>query len=146
VGTFPTPVPGLVIRYAYLWRSEHREGREEGVKDRPCAVVLTTMTEDGDTLVTVLPITHSPPRDPALAVEIPAATKARLGLDDQRSWVIVEEANRFIWPGPDLRPLKHGEASTVAYGLLPKALFLEIREKLIVALRAKRGAIVPRSN
>ncbi|RWI14116.1 MAG: hypothetical protein EOQ92_29550 [Mesorhizobium sp.] len=30
----PTPVPGLVIRYSYLWLAEHRRGQEEGVKDR----------------------------------------------------------------------------------------------------------------
>ena len=36
----PRPVPGLVVRYSYLWLDEHRRGREEGVKDRPCAIVL----------------------------------------------------------------------------------------------------------
>jgi hypothetical protein len=29
---FPEPVPGLVIRYSYLWAEEHRRGQEEGVK------------------------------------------------------------------------------------------------------------------
>ena len=33
-------------------------------------------------------------------MEIPLATKARLGLDDARSWIVLNEANRFIWPGP----------------------------------------------
>jgi hypothetical protein len=33
--TLPKPEPGLVIRYSYLWHDEHRQGREEGVKDRP---------------------------------------------------------------------------------------------------------------
>jgi hypothetical protein len=101
---FPNPVPGLVIRYSYLWAEDHRRGREEGVKDRPCAIILiTAKTQDGPA-VTVLPITHAPPSDPNLAVEIPAAVKRRLGLDDERSWVVLTEANRFIWPGPDLRP------------------------------------------
>ena len=36
----PAPEPGLIIRYAYLWRSEAFQGEEEGRKDRPCAVVL----------------------------------------------------------------------------------------------------------
>ena len=27
--SFPDPHPGLVIRYAYLWKREHDEGREE---------------------------------------------------------------------------------------------------------------------
>ena len=55
--------------------------RRKGVKDRPCAVILVTADEAGDTLVTVLPIAHRPPADPALAVEIPAAVKRRLRLD-----------------------------------------------------------------
>ena len=36
----PRTSSGLVIRNAYLWAEEHRRGQEEGVKDRPCAVVL----------------------------------------------------------------------------------------------------------
>jgi sugar phosphate permease len=35
----PEPIPGLVIRYSYLWHSEYVRGREEGQKDRPCAIV-----------------------------------------------------------------------------------------------------------
>jgi hypothetical protein len=36
-------------------------------------------------MVTVLPISHSPPVEPSLAMEIPA----RVGeLDDERSWVV----------------------------------------------------------
>ena len=45
---FPEPTPGLVIRYSYLWAQEHKHGREEGVKDRPCAVILVTANEDGE--------------------------------------------------------------------------------------------------
>ena len=56
--SFPQPVPGLVIRYAYLWRTEQQRGQEEGLKDRPCAVILVTTDDEGDKVVTVLPITH----------------------------------------------------------------------------------------
>lgn len=91
--TLPRPEPGLVIRYSYLWLSEHREGREEGIKDRPCAVVLALVNADGDTRVTVLPITHSPPADASIAIEVPPDTKKRLGLDTDRSWI--EGANLF---------------------------------------------------
>lgn len=87
------------MRYAYLWRTEFLRGREEGVKDRPCALLLAL----ADEWVVVLPITHRPPSDPAHGVEIPAATKRRLGLDDERSWIIVSKANCFVRPGPDLR-------------------------------------------
>ena len=142
---FPAPVPGLIIRYSYLWASEYARGKEEGVKDRPCAIVLTTAIEGDQTVVTVLPVTHSAPADVRLAVEIPYATKRRLGLDDARSWVVLTEANRFIWPGPDPRPLRSGDSSSVAHGLLPYALFEDIRLKFIRALKARTARTVPRT-
>ena len=37
---------GDVIRYDYLWKEEHDAGRRDGVKDGPCAVVLTSATQD----------------------------------------------------------------------------------------------------
>jgi hypothetical protein len=94
---FPEPVPGLVIRYADLWSNEHARGQAEGVKDRPCAIVLVTSKQPGQRLVTVPPVTHSPPADPWFAVEVPAPTRRRLGPDDARSWVVLTEANRFVW-------------------------------------------------
>jgi hypothetical protein len=134
-----------VIRYRYLWLQEHRRGQEEEVKDRPGAVILVTANEDGERVVMVLPISHTPPSDPALAVEIPAAVKRRLKLDDERSWVILTEANRFIWPCPDLRPATPGDSASVAYGPLSFALFEEIRTKFIAAIKARRASVVPRS-
>ena len=142
---FPVPVPGVVIRYSYLWASEHARGQEEGVKDRPCAVVLATTNEAGDQVVTVLPISHTPPSNPLLAVEIPAAVKRRLKLDDDRSWVVLAEANRFTWPGPDLRPLRPGDAESTAYGPLPYVLFEEIRIKFIGVLRSQAVRTVLRT-
>jgi hypothetical protein len=94
---FPDPVPGLVIRYSYLWLEEHRRGGEEGVKDRPCAVMLVVVNKGGERIVTVLPVSHTPPADSDLAVEIPPLVKRRLNLDDDRSWVVLTEANRFAW-------------------------------------------------
>ena len=142
---FPDPIAGMVIRYAYLWRSEHERGLEEGAKDRPCAVLLAVTDEAGDRKVIVLPVTHTPPRDPTLAVEIPPATKRRLGLDDARSWIVIAEANRFTWPGPDLRPMKSGEASTVVYGELPADLFRKVRDTWLASSTA-RQAIVTRTD
>lgn len=141
----PKSVQGLVIRYSYLWRAEYLRGQEEGSKDRPCAVMLVTAGEEGQEIVTVLPVTHTPPAEPAFAVEIPAATKARLGLDDDRSWVVLTEANRFAWPGPDLRPARPGDSASVAYGLLPYALAEEIRVKFIALLKARRAQTLQRT-
>ena len=143
---FPRPVPGLVVRYSYLWTADHRRGREEGVKDRPCAIILVTTAKANDEVVTVLPITHSPPIDLRFAVEIPYATKHRLRLDSERSWVILSEANRFLWPGPDLRPLDPGDASTAAYGLLPYGLTEIIRLKFITVLKERRARWVTRTD
>jgi hypothetical protein len=69
-------------------------------------LALVAMQEDGTPVVRVLPITHTPPSDPADAIEIPAAVKLRLRLDGERSWIVVTESNRFAWPGPDIRPLR----------------------------------------
>lgn len=143
---FPTPVPGLVIRYSYLWRTEALRGQEEGVKDRPCAVILVTEDADEDgPVVTVLPVTHSPPSNPETAIEIPAATKARLGLDSERSWIILTEANRFVWPGPDLRPARANDPTSVAFGLLPYRLAETVRQRFLALLNARRAAAVART-
>lgn len=142
---FPQPVPGLVIRYSYLWLEEHRKGQEVGVKDRPCAVILVAQNDEGENRVTVLPVTHTPPHDPALAIEIPAETKRRLGLDDARSWVVLTEANQFLWPGPDLRPAIPGDAGSIAYGLLPRGFYLQLRAKFVAVLRAGRAGAITRT-
>ena len=85
----PEPAPGLVLRYSYLWRRERDEGRHEGRKDRPCAIVVALRRADAaGTRVLVLPVTHDAPHDPDTAVELPPRVKRRLGLDDARSWVV----------------------------------------------------------
>jgi hypothetical protein len=142
---FPEPLPGLVIRYSYLWASEYVRGQEEGVKDRPCAVILASANAAGGQIVTVLPISHAPPSNPLLAVEIPAATKRRLGLGADRSWAVLTEANCFLRPGPDLRPSHPGDVASVAYGLLPYRMFEDIRLKFIAALKASAARTVQRT-
>ena len=143
--TLPAPEPGLVFRYSYLWRSEFLAGREEGVKDRPCAIILVTQDGDGESVVTALPITHSAPADPRYALEIPAITKQRLGLDAARSWVVFSESNLFVWPGPDLRPLPGRDLSTVAVGFLPPNFFHALRERYSAAIEAQQPGLVSRT-
>lgn len=141
----PVPTPALVINYAYLWHEEARGGRDEGVKDRPCVVVLSAQQDESGTIVTVAPITHRPPDDPETAIEIPLETKRRLALDDDRSWVIVSEVNRFRWPGPDLRPVPGSDPPSFSYGLLPASLFRRIRERLIDVAGSRGAPVVRRS-
>lgn len=143
--TWPVPRPGLVIRYSYLWEREARAGQEEGVKDRPCAIILVLLREGGHPVVRVLPVTHSPPRDPGAALEIPPPTKQRLGMDSERSWVVLDEANDFIWPGPDLRPTAGGGPSSVIMGVLPPRFMQVLRERLIARHAAGRTRAVSRT-
>jgi len=142
----PTPVRGLVIRYSFLWRDEAARGLEEGGKDRPCAVILVSESQQDDLWVTVLPVIHRPPDDPSLAIELPHATKRRLGLDDDRSWIVFTDANRFIWPGPDLRFARPGDTSSAVYGLLPPNIYEEMRAKFVTAVRSKRARAVTRTD
>lgn len=143
----PKPVPGLVIRYSYLWASEHDGGQEEGSKDRPVAIVLAAETseEAGETRVVVVPITHSEPVSGQHGLEIPMATKRRLGLDDERSWVVLDEVNVFFWPGPDVRPVPGKAPATIAYGLLPASFTRSIRDGVVALQSAARMRRVPRT-
>lgn len=92
----------------------------------------------------VVPVTHTPPADPSAAIELPAAVKAHLGLDADRSWVVPSEYNDFFWPGPDLRPIG-GPGDTVAYGFLPPRFFAALRARFVALARAKRAARVTRT-
>lgn len=142
---FPSPIPGQVIGYSYLWCSEYARGQEEGVKDRPCVVVLVVEDAEGEQVVTVLPVTHAPPNVAALAIEIPYATKQRLGLDVERSWVVFAEANRFTWPGPDLCMKERGDPGSVVYDELPGRLLVKIRDRFIAAIESGQADLVRRT-
>lgn len=143
--SWPKPEPGLVIRYSYLWRSEHAQGREDGVKDRPCAIVVAVRQADGRDGVLVVPITHSVPDDVTGVMEIPAETKKRLGLDGERSWVVLTESNTFNWPGPDLRPVGGRADGSVAYGVLPPRFQAELQRRFMELERVRRSRRVART-
>jgi mRNA-degrading endonuclease toxin of MazEF toxin-antitoxin module len=132
---FPEPEIGLVICYSYLWADEAAAGRAEGRKSRPCAIVVVVQqADDLAPRVVVTPITHVPPRDPAGAVEIPPSVKRHLGLDDDRSWVVVDDVNVFRWPGFDLRPLP-GTRDRYAYGVVPPRFFELIKARMMARWR-----------
>lgn len=137
--TWRKPENGYVISYSYLWANESNAGREEGRKDRPCAIVLTRHDDIKGTRVRVLPVTHLSPADGTPAIEIPAMTKARLGLDSKRSWIILNEVNEFTWPGYDVRTV--GNTGSPYYGPLPPDFF----NKIIASLRQVRIRITKRT-
>lgn len=143
--SLPAPEAGLVIRYSYLWLREHQEGREEGVKDRPCAIILATQAADGGTRARVVPVTHSPPASAAEAIELPASVKRLLGLDDARSWVVLSESNLFTWPGPDLRRVGDDAGASVAYGFLPPGFFRALQTRFLQLASAAPSGTVART-
>lgn len=142
--SLPPPEPGLVVSYAYLWRHEHNRGLEEGLKDRPCLIVLAVhRAENAPPRVTVAAITHIPPQSDAFALEVPPKAKQHLGLDDERSWIVLDEVNQFDWPGFDLRPVP-GSSDRFAYGFVPPKLFAAARAKLLEANARRKVKVIPR--
>jgi hypothetical protein len=127
-----------VISYSYLWAREHHEGVEEGRKDRPCAIIVARQVIEGRDVVTVVPLTHTPPADHDDAVELPAALKAHLGLDELPSWIVVTETNDFPCPGPDLRPRPGTNPKRLDYGMLPPRFFAYLRER-VLRMHPRRG-------
>jgi hypothetical protein len=73
-------------------------------------------------------------------MEIPPKVKQHLGLDSERSWIVLDEFNEFAWPGFDLRPLP-GAPGRYEYGFLPPALYRKIVER-ILGLRRERRVFV----
>ncbi len=133
------PQNGVVIRYDFLWKTDHDAGREQGVKDRPCAVVLVTKARaDGSKQVMVCPITHTPPDDLASAVEIPPKVASHLGLDEQRCWIRTHQVNIIDWK-KGLTPMgvtKAGDESW-AFGMLPPRLHALMRDNVLARARNK---------
>ncbi len=142
----PQPEVGLVISYSYLWSNEAEAGHVEGRKNRPCAIVLVVQqAEDKAPVVTVVPITHSPHRNPEAAIEIPSAIKRHLGLDDHPSWIVLDDFNVFTWPGYDLRPVP-GQKGRYHYGVLPPKLFESIIAKFSELRRRGQAAHTSRDD
>lgn len=140
----PTPEPGLVISYSYLWRREAERGQVEGLKDRLCAIVLVVDSPDDKfPVVSVVPSTHSAPADPSIAIEIPKRVKQHLGLDSERSWIILNELNVFKWPGFDLRPVP-GSPSRFDYGFIPPVVFEQMKATIIMLAAKNRSTTVDR--
>jgi hypothetical protein len=132
------PVPGMVVRYSFLWSSEARAGETEGRKDRPCVLITAVRRAgDGRFRARVLPITHRP-TEPARSIAIPAKVKRHLGLDADASWVVLDEVNEFVWPGVDLRPISRARPGVWTFGVLPTEIFDEIRAKLSAVVQQRR--------
>ncbi len=124
----PTAVEGLVIRYDFLWENEYQQGRTEGQKDRPCAIVIAAPEQNGTVeRVIVAPITHAKPLEGVQAIEIPQKVKRHLGLDEERSWIVIDNLNRVRWDDPGIVPVSR---SKWEYGALPQALVTQVQDQV----------------
>lgn len=127
-----TPEVGLVIRHIYLWRDEHKREQIEGRKARPCLIIHTRLNEHGEIEVYICPVTHTQPEISDQSIEIPLATKQRLKLDNQRSWIITSEVNLFKWKGPDVRKQKLENLLMVIY-------HIDLSGRLLIRLNIMQG-------
>lgn len=140
------PERGSVIRYAYLWANEHNRGQEDARKDRPSLVVaLSVHREDGNTEVLALAITHTRLFDTSQAIILPADVKKHLGLDTEPSWIVTTEANAFIWPGPDIRPIPGRKPSAFVYGRIPDGLLSKVAQSFLANRNRQRAAMIVRN-
>jgi len=130
------PKPTDVLAYSYLWHREAESGREEGGKDRPVVVVVAIEKRPHGTQLMVVPVTTRPPRDGDAAIEMPDRVRQHLGLGADRSWIVADEYNVFTWPGPDIRPIRHGDDISPRYGAIPGRLFEQIRNLMLKVAQA----------
>jgi len=138
----PSPEPGMVLRYDYLWSREALQGRQQS-KDRPTCLVAAGESRSNPRFVVLLPITHSPPSGDTIGIEIPQKVKAALGLDDEASWVVISEYNVDEWPNAGLAQIP-GKPGIYSYGFLPPALFASVKRKFADLVREKRAGSVKR--
>lgn len=131
------PQIGFVICHEYLWHVQRNKGMDNGLKGRPCLIVLSGVT------VKVSPITHTPPEDPSTAVQIPAQVVLHLGLTGD-CWIICTELNEFKWTGTDLRPVPGKTPATTHYGPIPPKLLQQVAAKILFFREGKKLRIVNR--
>lgn len=67
----------------------------------------------------------------------------RLGFDDERSRTVLTESDRFVRPGPRVRPV---DSETGYHGPLPPALFEEVKRRFVELARSQRHKATIRSD
>jgi len=125
----PKPRPGLVVGYDFLFREQADAGMENAGKPHPAAIILV-VEEDVQARVSLLAISHSPPRsgDEAYRLKLTAAECRQMGLDSGDHWINLRDINSFDWPGYDLARSAPGGA--YVYGTMSKQTFVRIVEGL----------------
>lgn len=119
-----------MFRYDYLWAREEASGNRRGLKQRPSCVILAL----GAGQAVYLAISHEPPREGQVAVEIPPEVRTIAGLDGARQWVVVSEFN-FDRHGPRLVAIP-GKRGQKRYGTLPPSFFEEVKSAFLAQRKA----------
>ena len=140
--SFPEPRPGLIIRYDYLWTLEAATGQKQG-KDRPACLVAASDSSANPRFVVILPITHTPPDQNTVGIELPIRVKQAIGLDDAPSWVIVSKYTIDEWPNGGISPVPE-RAGVFSYGFIPPGLFARIKTRFLELAREKKSDAVRR--
>ena len=107
-------------------------------------VAVSVITQNDKEHLLVLAVTHTPPRDPSDAVELPAQMKQKLGLDARPSWIVTTEANAFVWSETDARPIPRRASTSVVYGSVPASFRLRIIAAFLENRKKQRAAIIVR--
>ena len=76
---------------------------------------------------------------------MPQRVRNHLSLGDARSWIIVDELNRFTWPGPDIRPVRAAGDPSPFLGKIPGRLYEQVRSKLADVATAGRLKVTQRT-
>lgn len=92
----------------------------------------------------VAPISTKPPGKDAAAVPLAPHLIRHLGLDAKSSWIIADEVNQFVWPGPDLAPIPGAKPQRFAYGTLPEDVFVTLKSLILAGVRAGKLATTNR--
>jgi len=108
-------------------------------------LAVSVRVQDGQTEVLVLAITHTAPKIATDAIAIPPAVKRRLKLDDEASWIVTTEANAFVWPGPDIRPIPGRSPKGVVYGKIPDDLLQRAARSFLSNRQRQRAKTVLRT-
>ncbi len=71
-------------------------------------------------------------------MEIPTTVRRALGLDSERCWIVVTEANVDKWPNPGIAPVPRSRKS-FAYGFLPPDLYSMVKAMMLKHLDLRRA-------
>jgi hypothetical protein len=109
-------------------------------------VILATIVREDHIEVIVAPVTTQPPRSEDNRIEMPSDVKRHLGLENKRCWIVLDELNRFNWPGPDIRPIRGRKEISPYYGKIPGKLLEKIRELIHQNVKTGRLKMTKRSD